>query len=436
MRIRSLIAASVTAVVLSVPHLTATRGEETVIGVAGRSSQTPWAAALGDFVAVAFGATTPAGKADVFVAVSRDSGRRFSTPVRVNAVEGEARLGGELPPRVGLVARGSGDPEIVVVYGAKAKGTEIRVSRSTDGGGTFAPSRALQAAGAPGDRGWHAMALDAQGVAHVMWLDHRGLAAATAGDHRTHGAQAAGSAAAHDMEKAAIDGVAMAERSGLFYARDGGEPTGERELAKGVCYCCKVALATTPSGGLNAAWRHVYPGNIRDIAFIASSDGGRHFSAASRVSLDDWHLAGCPDDGPAMSVDGRGTAHLVWPTVLSTSEPEGALFYASSADGKSFTPRVRIPTLGSPKPMHPQVLAISAERVVVAWDEVLNGVRQAAVRSLRFDEAGQPIFGAAERLGAPDSPSSYPLLVSTPRGTLAVYVSGKPGAAEIRVKAI
>jgi hypothetical protein len=182
-----------------------------------------------------------------------------------------------------------------------------------------------------------------------------------------------------------------------------------------------------------AAWRHVYPGNIRDIAFIASSDGERRFGAAARVSVDGWHLAGCPDDGPAMSVDGRGVAHLVWPTVLNTPEPEGALFYASSADGRSFTPRVRIPTLGSPKPMHPQVLARTPDRIMVAWDEVVNGVRRAAVRSLRLDEAGQPIFGAPHHLGSLDSPSSYPVLVPTSRGTLAVYVEGKAGASKIRV---
>lgn len=436
MRVPSIVTASLAAALLAVPLLTASRGDDTVIGVAGRSSQTPWAASLGDFVAVAFGATTADGKADVFVAVSRDGGQRFSTPVRVNAVAGDARLGGELPPRVALVARSARDPEIVVVYGAKEQTTEIRLARSTDGGATFGPPRALQAAGAPGDRGWHAVTIDASGVAHVMWLDHRGLAAGAAGEHRSHGAQAAGLAAAHDMERAALEGVAMAQRSGLFYARDGGQPEAERELVKGVCYCCKVAMAATPTGGIYAAWRHVYPGNIRDIAFISSPDGGRHFGSAARVSIDDWHLAGCPDDGPAMSVDDRGTAHVVWPTVTATPEPEGALFYSASPDGTSFTPRVRIPTLGSPKPMHPQVLAASSDRVLVAWDEVVNGVRQAAVRSLRFDEANQPIFGAAERLGAPDAPSSYPMLVSTSRGTVAVYVSGKPGAAEIRVKGL
>jgi hypothetical protein len=417
---------------LAAPTLADSRDKGPTISVAGRSSQTPWAAASGDFVVVAFGAQTGDGKADVFVAVSRDGGRGFSTPVRVNAIEGDARLGGELPPRAGLVARGGHDPEIVVAYGAKAEHTEIRVARSLDGGLTFTPARALQAAGATGDRGWHAMALDARGVAHVMWLDHRGLARPAAGN-RAGNPNAQGASHDHHMEQDAIDGVAMAMRSGLYYAREGGGPAGERELVKGVCYCCKVAMATTPSGGIYAAWRHVYPGNIRDVAFIASADGGTAFGAPGRVSEDSWQLAGCPDDGPAMSVDARGVAHVVWPTVLGGETPEGALFYASSPDGRSFSPRVRIPTLGSPRPMHPQVMATAADRAFVAWDEVLNGVRQAAVRGLRFDEAGQPIFGAVHRLGSPDVPSSYPMLVKTSRDVLAIYVDGKPGASTIRV---
>ena len=433
MRIALLIAASLSAMAVAGPPVAAVRSEEPTIGVPGRSSQTPWAAAGGEFVVVAFGAETAQGKADVFVAVSRDGGARFSEPVRVNAAEGEARLGGELPPRVGLVARGRGEPEIVVAYGAKTQATEIRVARSTDGGRTFAASRALQAAGAGGDRGWHAMALDARGAAHVMWLDHRGLATRAPG-HHTETAKPGGGPDSRHMEQAAIDGVAMAERSGLYYARDDGQPPAEHELVKGVCYCCKVAMATTPDGGVYAAWRHVFPGNVRDIAFIASSNGGQRFGAPARVSIDNWHLAGCPDDGPALSVDAHGTAHVVWPTVLSVPDPEGALFYASSSDGQSFTARVRIPTLGSPKPMHPQMLADAADRVLVAWDEVVNGVRQAAVRRLSFDEAGQPLFGATLRLGSPDTPSSYPFLVSTSRGTLAIYVAGKAGASSIRVE--
>jgi len=398
------------------PHIT--------LAVDGRSNQTPWAAAHGRFVAVTWGATVD-GKTDVYVALSQDEGQTFGAPARVNAIDGEARLGGELPPRVALVPRpGGGVPDIVVAFGSKTTGTEIKMSRSTDGGRSFTPGRALQATGAAGDRGWHAMTLDANGDAHVMWLDHRGLAAQKAQSHEHH-------------EAAAIDGAAMAQLSGLYYAREGtGALQAERELVKGVCYCCKVAMATGPRGELFAAWRHVYPGNLRDIAFMASRDGGRSFAAPGRVSQDDWHLAGCPDDGPAMAVDAEGTVHVVWPTVVGGATPEGALFYAVSRDARTFSPRVRIPTLGSPKPMHPQILADASGRITLAWDEVMSGVRQAVVRTMRFDEAGQPLFGATTRLGPPDTPSSYPVLVATPRGTIAVYVEGKPGASLIRTSVL
>lgn len=395
-------------------------GPGATLAIQGRSNQTPWAASHGRFIAVTWGATVD-GKADVYVALSQDEGRSFGAPVRVNSVEGEARLGGELPPRVALLPHaGDGTPDIVVAFGSKTTGTEIKVSRSTDGGRTFTPGRALQAPGAAGDRGWHAMTLDANGNAHVMWLDHRGLAAQKAQGHEHH-------------EAAAIDGAAMAQLSGLYYAREGpGAVQRERELAKGVCYCCKVAMATGPRGELFAAWRQVYPGNVRDIAFTASRDGGRSFDPPTRVSQDDWHLAGCPDDGPAMAVDAEGMVHVVWPTVIGSATPEGALFYATSRDGRTFSPRVRIPTLGGPRPMHPQILVDAAGHITLAWDEVVNGVRQAALRTLKFDEAGQPLFGSTNRLGPPDAPSSYPMLVSTPRGTTAVYVEGRPGTSVIR----
>ena len=79
-----------------VSMLTCGRGaqssEPVSLAVPGRSSATPWVAASGSFVAVAFGATNASGT-DVFVAVSRDAGLTFSSPTPVNAIAGEARLG-------------------------------------------------------------------------------------------------------------------------------------------------------------------------------------------------------------------------------------------------------------------------------------------------------------------------------------------------------
>lgn len=381
------------------------------LDVPGRTDSTPWLAASGSFVAVAWGATAE-GKTDVFVAVSRDAGSTFGRPVQVNRIAGEARLGGEMPPRVALSTRsGAATPDVTVLWTARGARTEIRTARSTDGGRTFDAPVTLQSPDAPGDRGWPAVALDGRGRTHAIWLDHRGMTAGSA----------AGDSHAGHQAGAAHDGAVMAQRSALYYASVAG--TGERELATGVCYCCKTALAAGPDGSLFAAWRHVYSGNHRDMALAVSRNGGRSFSPPVRVSEDGWVINGCPDDGPAMAVDAGGTVHLVWPTVVGGAKPQGAIFYASTRDGVRFTPRVRVPTLGSPKPSHPQVAVDRSGRIFIAWDETVAGRRVAAVRTLRLQQGRSPAFGDIVTLTR-DSPAMYPVLAATDRGMAAVWTTG------------
>src|SRR5205085_10437805 len=107
--------------------------------------------------------------------------------------------------------------------------------------------------------------------------------------------------------------VAMAQLSQLYVAPLDGS-IAPIAVTGGVCYCCKTAIAASGTTSLYVAWRHVYPGNMRDIAFAASRDGGRTFSPPIRVSEDKWQLDGCPDDGPSMAVDTRRQIHGVWPS--------------------------------------------------------------------------------------------------------------------------
>jgi hypothetical protein len=398
----------------------------TTLSVAGRVNGTPWIAADGRFVAVAWGATAEA-KTDVFAAVSRDGGQTFSAPVQVNVVDGEGRLGGEMPPRIALVRRGGAAlPELVVLWTARGDSTAVKTARSRDGGKSFDPPIAMQSQGAAGDRGWPALALDTRGTAHVVWLDHRGLAASGGAGRMNH--------ADHKMA-APRDGVAMSQKSGLYYAASGRTSQSERELTKGVCYCCKTALAAGADGALFAAWRQVYAGNMRDIAFSVTRDSGRTFTAPERVSEDKWALDGCPDDGPAMAVDRRGAVHLVWPTVIAGAKEEGAIFYASARDGRSFTPRVRIATLGSPKPSHPQIVVDASGRITVAWDELVDGERVAAVRELKPHADQTMDFGPVVRL-ADGGRAIYPVLAAASSGLVAAWTSGPTDASVIAVRQI
>ena len=408
-RLRIALAAAAAVWIVVHTALALQREQVVSLSVSGRSSSTPWVAAAGTDVAVAWGASAE-GRTDVFVAVSQDAGRTFGTPVRVNAAAGEARLGGEFPPRVALVSRGgTSAPEVVVLWTAREDVTGIKTARSRDGGRTFDTPLTLQTAGTPGNRGWPSLALDARGVAHAIWLDHRGHAAEAGAGHQGHGGDAA------------LDGVASAARSSLFYATSGARGR-ELEVTNGVCYCCKTALAIGPDGAVYAAWRHVYPGNLRDIAFSMSRNGGSSFSSPVRVSRDGWAINGCPEDGPAMAVDREGTIHLVWPTVVGGATPRGALFYASTRDGRTFTPRTRIPTLESPKPSHPQIAIDPAGRIAVAWDEVIAGRRVAVLRELRTAPGRQPGFGSIVTL-SPDEPAMHPVLAATDNGLVAVWTT-------------
>lgn len=400
-------------------------GASVTLAVPGRANAAPWIASQGRFVAVTWGAQL-AGKWDVFVATSDDEGATFTAPVQVNTVAGDARISGEIPPRVALhLAPGASRPEVVVAWNAKDRGTEIKIARSRDFGRTFAAPQSLQAPGAAGDRGWHALTVDATGAAHVVWLDHRGLAEAKAAPAAAHGAMNHDAAEEHD-------GVAMAMKSRLHYAVVTAEGArAEQLLAPGVCYCCKTALVPT-SRGVLAAWRHVYAGNMRDIGFTWLGTPAAA-AAPARVSADGWSINGCPDDGPALALGGGGRVHIVWPTVIQGDEPVGAIFHASMGEGQAFGPRQRVPTLGAPKPSHPQVVVDGTGRVFVAWDEMQAGVRTAAMVTASAGANDALAFDTPAPLAA-GGPTQYPVMAPLARGVVVTWVAGPPAAATIRVE--
>jgi hypothetical protein len=386
------------------------------LSVPGRSAATPSIASRGDVVVVVFSASAPSGVTDIYAAVSRDGGRAFAPPVRVNHVDGDARVNGEQPPRVAL-----SDKQIIVVWTAKgAKGTRLLEARSSDGGATFAPAAVVPGTDAAGNRGWENLA-----GPFAVWLDHRELAqddAAVAMHHHdsTSSAHATGSKP---------DGVAMAQKSKLYFASLDGS-IAPHAVTGGVCYCCKTALAIGPSGAIFAAWRHVYPGNLRDIAFALSRDGGKTFATPIRVSEDKWMLEGCPDDGPAMAVDGRERIHLVWPTMIAggaNAAPTIGLFYATSDDGRTFTPRERIPTEGVAH--HPQIAIAGDGLPVIAWDESDHGARHAVVSHRN----SRPSARFSRQVLSGSEAAVYPVIAQTHDATVAAWTSGKGALSTIAI---
>ena len=390
------------------------------LGIAGRENAAVRVAASGRFVIVVWGASSSGGT-EVYSAVSRDGGRTFGSAVRVNDTPFDARVGGEQPPQVALVPRAGADPQVTVVWTAKRPdGGRLITSRSTDGGATFTAATVVPGSDAAGNRGWESVTVGRDGRVFAMWLDHRDLAMPA----HQHGAPATGSPAA-----TTADPVERAGKSQLYVASLDGR-TAPKSIARSVCYCCKTSFVTGADGAMYGVWRHVYPGDLRDMAFTVSRDGGRTFAAPVRVSEDGWEFDGCPDNGPTLAVDASHRAHVAWPAPVDVKNPNAlSLFYATSTDARRFTPRVRIPT-GS-NAGHVQIVARADGSALVAWDESAEGGRRVRYTTIRRSAVGGAVtIAPVTELGM----GKYPALAVTGDAVLVTWSKAHAGGSVIGVR--
>ena len=396
---------------LGLTEIAGTQIQTLTVGVTGALNATPSLAASGRTVAAVWTAAKD-GAANLYVSTSSDGGATFSSPKRVNDVDGDAGATNEQPPRV--VISGSGSARtFTVVWSKRDPGPQqtrrdvVRMARSTDGGRTFSRARFAHDPGFSGARGWQSLVVGAGGAVHAVWLDGRDaekkiseMAAHSGVPHKGQPPQ--------DLYHAAI-------------APDG--RIVENLIATGVCFCCKTAVAVDSRGTVYAAWRHIFPESMRDIAFAKSTDEGRRFEPLVRVSDDKWQLNGCPEDGPTLAVDQAGMIHIAWATVVQDRGEQKALFYATSRDGKTFSPRTRLPVTDGATPGHPQLALTADGGVAIVWDELVAGLRRVSFTRMSHDGT----FDRPQLLSGDES-ASYPVVARVDRDILVAWTSRSSSA--------
>jgi hypothetical protein len=386
----------------------------TLVGIPGQINEHVSIASDGATrVAMVWSASSESDGSNILAAVSEDGGASFGPPVRVNAIDRPARVNGEQPPRVALVPRTDGSRSIVVLWTARdGDRTSLSYAESHDDGRSFGPAASVLSPEVKGNRGWESMVTTRDGRVFILWLDHRDSASTRAAHH-----------AHHHGAPATADAVARAQRSQLFVSALGGSlsPTA---IARGVCYCCKTALAAGPDGSVYAAWRHVFAGSHRDIAFTMSREGtAGTFAEPVRVSADGWQIDGCPENGPALAVDDRRRIHVVWPTLVEGERERLQLFHASSADGRTFSSRTPLPSNGNAS--HPQVIVAPDGSLIAAWDELAAGKRQVQVARGRPSANNEFTFSL---LPAADARAGvYPALAATSSGAVLAWAQPREG---------
>lgn len=388
------------------PGATSVGGGDAVrLGIPGATNSGVSVAAAGSQV-VATWAATRGSSTDIYASFSSDGGASFAPPIRVNDVEGDARVTGEQAPRVRL---GQG---VEIVWLSKRGGTSlVRAAATPVGQHAFGSAKTVHPENLSGARGWQSLSLDRDGAMHVAWLDGRDA----------HAAEAAG--------------ARSSMRQDLFQAvwRPDGTHD-EVRVASDVCFCCKTSVASGIDGTTYVAWRHIYPTNLRDIAVARSTDGGKTFNAPVRVSADGWQIAGCPDDGPSIAVDAAGTLHVAWPTMVEGQEPGKGIFYSYSSDGaRTFSPRLRVDD-GNGAASHPQ-LAADATGVAIVWDG--GSPSRVYLRDITSQaKTWTPRLGAVLTLGEPVRPANYPAVAASATSTVVAWTETTDAGSEIRVRRI
>jgi len=184
----------------------------------------------------------------------------------------------------------------------------------------------------------------------------------------------------HDRAATAKDSTSQADAT-VYLARspDFGRTWQPNQATwGGACPCCRITLARAGDGGVVAAWRHHFPGNVRDVvtATVAPEPG-----APSRVHSDGWVYPGCPHNGPSVSVSADGRRHVVWYT--GASKTAGLYYRMVDGAGRSAVAPLAL-VEGSKLPaVHGSVAVLAGNAVVAAFDASADGTRAISVTGAR-----------------------------------------------------
>lgn len=292
---------------------------------------------------------------NIFITKSTNNGTSFSEPIRINDKAGDAAdTWNTIPIRFGE------DNEVYVAWMISKEDpdfewglTELRISKSLDGGKTFSPA-VNPVTGYKSEKAFFDLSVTGKDTLYLSFLD----SLTNESDTRV---------------------IQYPSSYKLVKSVDGGKTFDlPATLDNQNCVCCQTVSAVGPDGEIYFSWRDsqyeqdiipVDPNNpynygfgngslfddfdygnsetIRDIVVRHTEDNGtgKEFSPITKVTKDKWYMAGCPDAGPGMAFDSLGRLHVAWFTGSKTASDGIGYYYAYSDDrGKTFSESIPLLT--------------------------------------------------------------------------------------------
>lgn len=321
--------------------------------------------------------STEDGVTNLFIKTSVDNGKTFSTPVRVNSIDGNVVLDGRVAPSIAFGNEGqvyalwaNSKPEPNLFMGVYRT---LVFTQSIDGGKSFLPSIEIAANELPSGKFFQNMAVSGDGNIHVAWLD----------------------------SPAKNNGTGYLESdntrpSTVRYSQsvDGGKsfmPT--KALDENPCPCCNVQLVADIENNVYVSWRKVFGDGetqIRDMVVASSSDSGKTFSNPVKIHEDNFNFNGCVHVGAPMDVDHKGDLHVVWYTGKENSP---GIYYAISSDhGQTFSQPVPILTSDWIPPQRVYLAIDDNDVIWITWEDATG--HSTNEKMWRYDETKAMIYAA------------------------------------------
>ena len=330
----------------------------------------------------------------VLYARSTEPGGPMGAPVRINRPEDVPYWRQEAPA---LVVQGE---DVFVTWGlAHPKATpqqpfatELRLSRSNDGGKTFQASVLVNDDPGVIQHTFDALHRDAEGRLHLSWIDGR------------EGKKDPGTYVARSLDQ-------------------GQTITKNAKVDEGTCVCCRTAITSGPDGMVYVAWRKIFEGNVRETVVARSTNHGETFEDSVIVGQDKWVFPACPHRPASMGVDRQGRLYVVWYTEGTDEIP--AVYLAYSDDrGRTFSPKRQLNVSKNTFPDHPQIAVDPEGRLVVIWEEQ-GPVKRDVVMSVSTDRGAT--FAAPYKLN--EKKSQTPVVAVNAQGVFALawMEHGMPG---------
>jgi hypothetical protein len=241
---------------------------------------------------------------------------------------------------------------------------DVRLSHSLDDGKTWAPSYRPHHDGTQTEHGFASLFPIGNGFG-LIWLDGRTMPAPPKPGGGGKGGEG------HDGHAAGAMSVRFAQFDQSF------KQIADSEIDARVCECCPTA-ATVTAEGVVAAYRDRSDAEIRDN-YVARLVNGT-WTEPKAVFNDNWKIAACPVNGPALAANGQAVA-MTWFTV---KQDQGQAYLAFSLDaGATFGAPIRVDDGGSLGRVDVAMLPDGA--ALVTWIEFAG---QAQFRARRIDRDG------------------------------------------------